>query len=72
MIMLCCLDTSTFNYSLQTALDIVELDPEILKVAEDWFGFSQSEGRRVHLADGVKFVEDSVLAGKKSKPCIMR
>ncbi len=49
----------------QLSLDVVELDPEVLSVAEKWFGFRQSERVRVHVSDGVQFVEDA--ADKKSE-----
>ncbi len=34
-------------------------------MAEKWFGFIQSDRVKVHISDGVKFLED--VADKKSK-----
>ena len=50
---------------------MVELDPEVLSVAEKWFGFSQTERVRVHLTDGTQYVKDSVATGKKGRSVIM-
>ena len=50
---------------------MVELDPEVLSVAEKWFGFSQIERARVHLTDGTQYVKDSVAIGKRGRSVIM-
>lgn len=48
-------------------MDVVEIDPEMVVVAEKWFGFSQGERLKVFIEDGVKFVKDCCLAGKKGE-----
>jgi len=40
------------HYLPEAEIDVVELDPEILKVAEEYFHFEQDEKLRVHVADG--------------------
>ena len=37
---------------------MVELDQEMLTVAEKWFGFSRGERMTVHIADGLSFVNE--------------
>ena len=44
---------------------MVELDQEMVSVAEKWFGFTQGERMKVHIADGVEFIRESFNAGKK-------
>lgn len=44
---------------------MVELDSEMVCVAEKWFDFTQGERMRVHVADGVEFVKKCLTAGKK-------
>ncbi|GAB2295689.1 hypothetical protein Dimus_029843 [Dionaea muscipula] len=38
-------------------VEVVELDPEVLNLARDYFGFSEDKNLKVHLADGVEFVK---------------
>jgi spermidine synthase len=44
-------------------LDVVELDAEMVSVAERWFGFVQGDRIRVFVEDGLVFVKDSVEEG---------
>ena len=46
-------------------IDVVEIDPEMLSVAERWFQFSQGEKIKVFIEDGVKFVKQASITGKK-------
>lgn len=41
---------------MQSTVEVVELDPKMVEVAERWFGFSQGERMKVHIRDGVEFV----------------
>ncbi|XP_023366553.1 methyltransferase-like protein 13 isoform X2 [Otolemur garnettii] len=43
-------------------IDAVEIDPSMLEVATQWFGFSQSDRMKVHIADGLDYITS--LAGK--------
>ncbi|XP_019059755.1 PREDICTED: methyltransferase-like protein 13 isoform X2 [Tarenaya hassleriana] len=47
-------------------VEAVELDPVMLKVARDYFGFSQNDRLKVHIADGIKFIQD--IANSESSP----
>ena len=46
-------------------IDIVEIDPEMLSVAERWFEFAQGENVKVFIEDGMEFVKQASSAGKK-------
>jgi spermidine synthase len=39
-------------------IDIAEIDPEILKTAEQFFGFREDDRLRVHIADGRMFIRE--------------
>lgn len=41
------------------AIDIVDIDPAVVTVAKDYFGFKEDDLMKVHVADGRKFIEDS-------------
>jgi len=43
----------------------VELDSEVLAAAEKWFGFTRSDRNRVHLTDGIEFMQDTVKSEKQ-------
>ncbi|CAN6270501.1 unnamed protein product [Urochloa humidicola] len=43
-------------------IEVVELDPLVAELAKKYFGFSVDEQLKVHLGDGIKFIEDSVAA----------
>ncbi|WVZ85250.1 hypothetical protein U9M48_032197 [Paspalum notatum var. saurae] len=43
-------------------IEVVELDPLVAELAKKYFGFSMDEQLKVHLGDGIKFIEDSVAA----------
>uniref|UniRef100_A0A1J3HSV2 Methyltransferase-like protein 13 n=1 Tax=Noccaea caerulescens TaxID=107243 RepID=A0A1J3HSV2_NOCCA len=39
-------------------IEAVELDPVMLNVGKDYFGFTQNDRLKVHIADGIKFIGD--------------
>ncbi|KAF8715973.1 hypothetical protein HU200_026940 [Digitaria exilis] len=41
-------------------IEVVELDPLVAELAKKYFGLSVDEQLKVHLEDGIKFIEDSV------------
>lgn len=45
----------------KSCIDAVEIDPSMLEVATQWFGFSQSNRMKVHIADGLDYITN--LAG---------
>ncbi|XP_058516653.1 eEF1A lysine and N-terminal methyltransferase isoform X2 [Ochotona princeps] len=47
-------------------VDAVEIDPSMLEVATQWFGFSQSDRMKVHIADGLDYITS--LAGAEVRP----
>ena len=48
-------------------MDVIELDPEILNVAEKWFGFVQGEGVKVCVGDGAEAIRQKCAAGEKGE-----
>nr|XP_014345432.1 PREDICTED: methyltransferase-like protein 13 isoform X2 [Latimeria chalumnae] len=44
------------DYFRQTSIDAVEIDPSMLEVATQWFGFTQDERMKVHIADGLDYI----------------
>lgn len=38
-------------------LDVVEIDPAVVRVAREYFGIAESPGTRIHVADGRDFLE---------------
>jgi len=41
------------------AVDFVDIDPAVPAIAARWFGFREAPGRRVHVADGRRFLDRS-------------
>ncbi|CAH8362673.1 unnamed protein product [Eruca vesicaria subsp. sativa] len=39
-------------------IEAVELDPVMLDVGKDYFGFTQNDRLKVHIADGIKYIRD--------------
>lgn len=39
------------------AIDVVDIDPDVVSVARDFFGFREDERLRAHVADGRTFIE---------------
>ncbi|XP_055480658.1 eEF1A lysine and N-terminal methyltransferase [Psammomys obesus] len=50
----------------KSRIDAVEIDPSMLEVATQWFGFSQSDRMKVHIADGLDYITS--LAGGEARP----
>ncbi|KAM5203179.1 eEF1A lysine and N-terminal methyltransferase isoform 2-T2 [Hipposideros larvatus] len=50
----------------KSCVDAVEIDPSMLEVATQWFGFCQSNRMKVHLADGLDYISN--LAGGAARP----
>lgn len=44
-------------------MDVVEIDPEMVSVAERWFGFVQGDRIKVFVEDGILFVKDALKQG---------
>ncbi|XP_036609309.1 eEF1A lysine and N-terminal methyltransferase [Trichosurus vulpecula] len=44
------------DHFLKSHIDAVEIDPSMLEVATRWFGFSQSDRMKVHIADGLDYI----------------
>src|SRR5688572_12087907 len=39
-------------------IDAVDIDPEVVRVAKEYFGFREDRRMRAHVADGRKFIEE--------------
>ncbi|XP_045021664.1 eEF1A lysine and N-terminal methyltransferase isoform X2 [Bubalus kerabau] len=50
----------------KSCIHAVEIDPSMLEVATQWFGFSQSDRMKVHIADGLDFI--TRLAEEEARP----
>jgi len=46
-----------YKYYRDANIDIVELDPDVLEVAEEYFYFSEKENMKVHIMDGRVFIK---------------
>ncbi|KFU91301.1 Methyltransferase-like 13, partial [Chaetura pelagica] len=44
------------DYFSQAHVAVVEIDPSMLEVATQWFGFSQGDRMQVHISDGLDYV----------------
>ena len=54
----------TWQHSfLQIALDVVDIDPTMVSIATDWFGFSPDDRMRVHVADGIDMIKSESKKG---------
>ena len=42
---------------LQVNIDVVEIDPAIVSVASDWFGFAADNKLRVTVDDGIEYIK---------------
>ncbi|XP_048214276.1 eEF1A lysine and N-terminal methyltransferase isoform X1 [Perognathus longimembris pacificus] len=52
----------------RSRVDAVEIDPSMLDVATQWFGFSQSDRMKVHIADGLDYITSLSGAGEARPP----
>src|SRR5713101_6411283 len=44
------------------AIDVAEIDPDVVDVAKKYFGFREDERMRAHVGDGRQFIENAVQA----------
>ncbi|KAM7488923.1 hypothetical protein LguiB_026407 [Lonicera macranthoides] len=44
-------------------IEVVELDPVVLDLAKDYFGFKEDEHLKVHITDGIEFVKEAANNG---------
>ena len=49
--------------SFQIAMHVVEIDPVIVDIARQWFGFSEDSNLNVHIADGLDFIHKAAQEG---------
>jgi spermidine synthase len=42
----------------EASIDAVDIDPDVVHVAKEYFGFREDERMRAHVADGRKFIEE--------------
>ncbi|XP_053247143.1 eEF1A lysine and N-terminal methyltransferase isoform X6 [Podarcis raffonei] len=59
------------DYFLQCSIDVVEIDPAMLEVATRWFGFSPEDRLKVHIADGLVYVDSLAAEASSSYDAIM-
>ncbi|CAI5776318.1 eEF1A lysine and N-terminal methyltransferase isoform X3 [Podarcis lilfordi] len=59
------------DYFLQCSIDVVEIDPAMLEVATRWFGFSPEDRLKVHIADGLVYVDNLAAEASSSYDAIM-
>ena len=45
------------HYYPNAAIDVVDIDPDVVHVAKEYFGFREDASLRAHVGDGRKFVE---------------
>ena len=45
------------HYYPNATIDVVDIDPDVVHVAREYFGFREDENLRAHVADGRQFVE---------------
>lgn len=46
------------KYYPQATIDAVDIDPDVVAVAKEFFGFREDERMRAHVGDGRKFIEN--------------
>lgn len=59
------LPTYIHTYYPHIKLDVVDIDPEIVTIATEWFGFQQDNNLQAHVADGLTFIQTEKDQGKK-------
>lgn len=47
------------RYYPDAVIDAVDIDPDVVQVAKEYFGFRESRTLRAHVADGRRFVEEA-------------
>uniref|UniRef100_A0A8C5PHZ0 eEF1A lysine and N-terminal methyltransferase n=1 Tax=Leptobrachium leishanense TaxID=445787 RepID=A0A8C5PHZ0_9ANUR len=59
------------DYVVNSRVEAVEIDPSVLDVACQWFGFSQDDRMTVHLGDGLAHINDLAKQGKTVYDVVM-
>ncbi|XP_076661380.1 eEF1A lysine and N-terminal methyltransferase homolog isoform X1 [Halictus rubicundus] len=59
--------TFLYNCFLKLKIIAVEIDEAMLKVATDYFGLTLDARMKVEIADGIQFIKENSVAGKKYK-----
>ncbi|XP_073449331.1 eEF1A lysine and N-terminal methyltransferase [Aquarana catesbeiana] len=59
------------DYFLGSHVEAVEIDPSVLDVATSWFGFTQDERMKVHLADGLVHINNLADKDKAAYDVVM-
>ncbi|XP_075038561.1 eEF1A lysine and N-terminal methyltransferase isoform X2 [Mixophyes fleayi] len=59
------------DYFLGSQVEAIEIDPSVLDVACQWFGFLQDERMKVHIADGLVHINDLADKGNASYDVVM-
>nr|XP_033331723.1 eEF1A lysine and N-terminal methyltransferase homolog isoform X2 [Megalopta genalis] len=59
--------TFLYNCFLKLNIIAVEIDKAMLKVATDYFGLTLDARMKVEIADGIQFIKENSVAGKKFK-----
>jgi len=49
--------------TIQINVDVVDIDPAVTKIAKDWFGFNEDDSLKVHVADGIQYIQSLVKSG---------
>lgn len=59
------LPTYIHQFFPEVCLDVVDIDPEVVTIATEWFGFSPDDKMMAHVADGLQFVKEEKEKGTK-------
>ncbi|KAK5968311.1 hypothetical protein GCK32_006629, partial [Trichostrongylus colubriformis] len=62
---------TTLEPETKINLTTIELDPDMPRIASDWFGLRQSPTNKVVIEDGVKFVHSAAIRGEKYKAILL-
>ena len=49
----------------QVLTEVVEIDPAMLSIASEWFGFNQDERMKVVVADGLAHIKQLSQSGRQ-------
>ncbi len=60
------------KYYPNATIDAVDIDPEVVHVAREYFGFKEDERLRAHVGDGRRFVERVARALRRHFPRCVR
>lgn len=51
---------------LQVTLTAVDLDPAMVRVAQEWFGFQPDARLKVQIEDGINYIHEAAKDGEKN------